>query len=232
MLRPELGQLTQRIARLPLDARGYPVPWFVQWINGAPEFRVMDGEKFARAIRERRCWVCGDVLGRHLAFVIGPMCALNKTSAEPPSHHDCAVWSAQHCPFLSRPHMVRREDELTDTCTKGDAAIMRNPGACGVWTTTAYRLHRSPGNSATGYLIEMGDPDRVEWFAAGRPATRAEVEASIDSGLPLLLEAVDRESGLSDRAAARLALVERRAAIDVLLPTASDGRVQEATPHV
>jgi len=217
-LRPELGVLPARIARLPLDARGYPVPWFVAWIHGAPEFRVMDPDKYVRAIRERRCWVCGDTLGKHLAFVIGPMCAINRTSAEPPCHHECAVWSVQHCPFLSRPQMVRREDALTDTCIRGEAAIMRNPGAAGVWTTTRFRLHRRQDASASGYLIEMGDPERVEWFAGGRPATRAEVEASIDSGLPLLLEATTHEVTERDRPAARAVLVQRRAEIDALLP--------------
>jgi hypothetical protein len=218
MLRPELGVLPARLRRLPLDQRGYPVPWFVEWVNGVPEFRAMDPRKFARAIRERRCWVCGDPLGRHLSFVIGPMCAINRTSAEPPCHHECAVWSAQHCPFLSRPHMVRREDEMTAQATKGEAAIMRNPGCAGVWTTGRYRTYKSPGNSATGYLIEMGDPDKVEWFAEGRPATRDEVVRSIDSGLPLLAATIDKDAPPSERVAAQQALVEARQDVECWLP--------------
>ena len=76
-------------------------------------------------MREKRCWVCGDPLGVHLTFPIGPMCALNRTISEPPSHHECASWSARNCPFLSRPHMVRREDGAINeqiACQQTDGA--------------------------------------------------------------------------------------------------------------
>lgn len=217
-MRPELTATPERIRRLPLDARGYPVPWFVQWINGAPDFRVMDGQKFARAIKERRCWVCGDVLGRYLVFVTGPMCALNRTNAEPPCHQDCAIWSAINCPFLSRPRMVRREDEFTDSCRVGEAALDRNPGVACLWTTRGYGVYAAKDASATGYLIRMGDPLRVDWYAAGRRATRAEVTAALDSGLPLLAERCEMETTPALRAEAHEALADARRAIELWLP--------------
>jgi hypothetical protein len=217
-LRPELGALPARLARLPLDARGYPVPWFVQWIDGKPEFRVMDGEKFAHAIKRRRCWACGDALGAYMTFVIGPMCAVNRTSAEPPCHHECATWSARFCPFLSRPKMVRREDDLTEACAKGEAALDRNPGVAGLWTTRGYRPFEAKGASATGWLIKMGDPTRVEWYCEGRPATRAEVEASIDSGLPSLRAMCDAERDALRRLDAHAELTKLRSAVDRYLP--------------
>lgn len=219
-LRPELGILPARIARLPVDARGYPVPWFVEWIDGKPEFRVMDARKFERAVKEKRCWVCGDPLGAHLSFVLGPMCAVNRTNSEPPCHHECAVWSAQHCPFLSRPHMVRREDALTAGCIHGEAALDRNPGCAGVWTTRSYRLVHAPGASAAGYVFRIGDPERVEWFAEGRQATRDEVLRSIDSGLPLLEAQCERERTELDRRDARAALAHLRQDIEQWLPAA------------
>jgi len=218
-LRPELGDLPLRLRGLPLD-RGYPVPWFVAWSDGRPEFRAADPQKFARAIREKRCWVCGQPLGKFLAFVIGPMCAINRTSSEPPCHHECAVWSAQHCPFLSRPHMVRREDAISEAAFAGDAAIPRNPGVAGIWTTLTYHVFKAPRDAAMGYLIRMGNAERVEWFAEGRPATRAEVLASIDSGIPLLLEATEREATTADKHAALEELQRARRAIDRLLPAA------------
>src|SRR5215831_18617572 len=107
-LRPELPPLPRRMKALPVD-RGYPVPWFVEWIDGVPDFRIMDGRKLVRAVRERLCWVCGQPLGSFLAFTVGPMCAVNRISSEPPSHRDCAVFSAKACPFLTRPTMRRRE---------------------------------------------------------------------------------------------------------------------------
>ncbi len=49
--------MPERIKALALDpVRGFPVPWFVAWVEGRPEFRAMDGEKFIRAILEKRCY--------------------------------------------------------------------------------------------------------------------------------------------------------------------------------
>lgn len=74
-VRPELEALPERMRSLPLDHRGYPVPWFVAWIEGKPEFRAMDADKFRRAIREKRCWV-----SRQRAWQIG-MRAISKMRA-------------------------------------------------------------------------------------------------------------------------------------------------------
>jgi hypothetical protein len=198
-LRPELEALPPRIARLPVDGRGYPVPWFVAWENGAPEFRVADGEKWARAVRDRLCWVCGDPLGAYLVFVIGPMCGINRTTAEPPCHRECAEWSARNCPFLTRPQMVRREDEIVNNerhAKEGAGCpITRNPGVTLLWTTREYRVF-SDGRG--GRLIRIGSPRAVAWYAHGRPATREEVAESVRTGLPLLEElaiAQDRQEG-------------------------------------
>lgn len=193
-LRPELERLPARMSTLPIDERGYPVPWFVAWQNGKPEFRAMDTQKWIRAVQQRRCWVCGGPLGRHVAFVAGPMCGLNRTSAEPPSHLECAEWSARNCPFLSRPHMVRREDAVINTESLKDRGagipIERNPGVAMVWVTTSYRVF-DDGKGRP--LIEMGPADRVLWYAEGRLATRAEVAASVDSGLPRLRDVARQE---------------------------------------
>src|SRR2546426_12752289 len=65
-----LETLPPRLRKLRVDARGYPVPWFVAWIDGpdgpetVPEFRAMDGRKFRAAVKQRLCWVCGEPLGR------------------------------------------------------------------------------------------------------------------------------------------------------------------------
>jgi hypothetical protein len=114
--------------------------------------------------------------------------------------------------------MVRREDAISDAAVKGDAALLRNPGCAGVWITRSFRVFRAPGASATGYLITMGNPERVEWYAAGRDATRAEVLHSIDTGMPLLEAQCDRQKTAADRHDAHLALIQARAAVDVWLP--------------
>lgn len=190
-LRPELEPLPPRMRHLPIDARGYVVPYFVAWIDGRPEFRVIDPKTFARCLTRRLCWVCGDTLGQYLSFCLGPMCTITRTTAEPASHHSCASWSARNCPFLTRPHMVRREDDLTAICISSGDAIKRNPGVVAIWTTKQYRIFT---DDKGGPLLSVGDPSRpVDWYAEGRTATRAEVEASIASGLPLLRAAAQQD---------------------------------------
>lgn len=209
-IRPELDALPSRLHLLPLDDRGYPVPWFVAWVDGKPEFRAMDMEKRIRAVQERRCWVCGQPLGKWLTFVIGPMCGINRIAPEPPSHYECATWSARNCPFLSRPHMVRREDEQINHDTlqanAPGVAILRNPGVTLLWTTFSYTV---VPDGRGGWLIQVGNPQRTEFWAQGRRATRAEVEESVRTGLPLLRDAARQERTEADRQAA-LAEIDRR----------------------
>jgi len=190
-LRPELPALPRRIADLPVDARGYPVPWFVEWIDGVPEFRIMDGRKLRRAVSERLCWVCGQPLGSFLAFTIGPMCAVNRVSAEPPSHRECSIFSARACPFLTRPHMRRREAGLPEEAEDpGGVAIRRNPGVALVWTTKRYKLVPQQGASP---LFRIGEPTDVQAFARGLRATPAELRESIVTGLPALVDMAEAE---------------------------------------
>jgi len=204
-LRPELEALPERMQHLRVH-RQYPVPWFVaDGPDGEPEFRAMDGRKWVRAVRDKLCWVCGQSLGGYrrgqqhpvYTFVAGPMCGVNRTSAEPPCHLECARWSARNCPFLSRPHMTRREQEALcelagpEGAPAGDA-ILRNPGVVLLWTTRTYKVF---DDGKGGRLLEMGEPTATEWWAEGRPATRAEIEASLLSGLPALEEIAALEPG-------------------------------------
>lgn len=186
-LRDNLPELTERIAALSVDERGYPIPFFVAYMDGKPDFRVIDNDKWLACVKKSLCWVCGQAMGAHKTFLIGPMGSINRVSSEPPTHLDCALWSVKGCPFLSKPNMVRREDEDTEALEKNVAGVMikRNPGAMAAWTTKTYSIFKT----ATGPLISIGDPEHVSWWREGRPATRAEVLNSIDTGLPLLLDA-------------------------------------------
>lgn len=208
-LRPELEPLPERMTRLVVH-RGYPVPWFVQWVCetdragivaaptgvGEPRFEIMDRDKHTRAVRDGLCWVCGQVLGSYRSFVIGPMCAVNRTSAEPPCHLDCAEWSARNCPFLSRPTMSRRVGcKIEGTVAAPGVALMRNPGVAMVWTTRRGRYGiRRVGD---GILFNIGEPEHVSCWAEGRPATQAEIERSIETGLPALMELAEEEGAMA-----------------------------------
>jgi hypothetical protein len=204
-----------RVKQLPIDPTwNLPVPWFVSWVDGKPCFPVADGQKWGRAVREKLCWVCGQPLQQGLmAFVIGPMCGINRASAEPPCDLMCAMYSAQACPFLTKPKMQRMPvDQSLGAVEPGGHMIARNPGCCAVWITKHYELI----DTDSGPLIRVGEPQMVHWFAEGRRATRAEVIASIESGIPTL-QAMAKEEGPE----AELALVQATVALTRWLPNVS-----------
>lgn len=213
--------MPDRIRKLPM-LRGFPVPWFVAKVDGEFDFRIADSTKYRAAVKQGLCWVCGEKLGRYKSFVIGPMCGVNRTNAEPPVHRECARYTAMHCPFLSRPKMKRREDETTAACAGNVAGfgIRRNPGACAVWTVKDFKLF-SDGRG--GVLFNIGEPLNVEWFAEGRAATRAEVTESIASGIHHLEEMCDQESTEARRKEAREELAAMRAKLEVYLPSEEVG---------
>jgi hypothetical protein len=183
-------EIPHRMRRLPISDEGYPIPWFVGEVNGKRDFRCMDGEKLGIAVRLKRCWMCGQPLGVNMTFPIGPMCAVNRNIAEPPSHHDCAEYGARACPFLTQPRMRRNEKDLPEERFVAGQAILRNPGVICLWTTKSYKVWRPRGGGA---LFEIGDPEQVEYFAEGRKATREEIIYSMETGLPLLMKVAQDE---------------------------------------
>lgn len=181
-----LPEMPSEIAALPRDERGYPIPVFVARIDGKPEFRVADGKYVAKAIKKQLCWVCGQKLDPKIqAFVLGPMCTVNRISSEPPSHPACAEFSVQACPFLSKPKAVRREAGFPEGTVVTGMMIERNPGVCCIWYGRGCELLDS-GNG--GILFGIPNPSMVRWYAEGRKATREEIVESINAGFPILEE--------------------------------------------
>jgi hypothetical protein len=184
--------MPENMRRLPIDDRGYPVPWFVPTVDGKPEFRAMDPEKFGIAVRLKRCWLCGQPLGVHMCFPIGPMCMVTRTIGEPPSHHACALYGVKACPFLTQPRMRRNEKDLPADAEYAEGAILRNPGVIALYTTRTYQVQRL----SKSILFKLGEPERQpEYFCEGRQATHEEIMASIESGLPLLRKEAEQYDG-------------------------------------
>ena len=192
-LAPGMPPLPDRFLKLPLDPRGYPVPKFI-WHkpDGTYDFRVVEPGWPQKCMRNKLCWLCGEKLGRYMCFVIGPMCALNRNTAEPPCHRECAEFAVKACPFMRFPNRKRDEADLPKGYNPGgdEAAIKRNPGVTCLWITKTYRPYRAHNGDT---LIEIGDPLDVTWWAHGEPANRDEIMASINSGLPLLRAVAERE---------------------------------------
>lgn len=194
---PEKVPVPRQMQHLPVDpVKGLPVPWFVARLpDGRPEWRAADSEKRAMALALRYCWVCGYKIREPAGhFALGPMCGLNRVSAEPASHRECALYSVQVCPFLTRPRMARRRGEGEEELGENMAGFMieRNPGCMAIWSTPDWR---TVDDGDGGLLVRLGDPEEVTWWAEGRPATRAEVITSIVTGLPHLASAGINEEG-------------------------------------
>ena len=182
----KLFDLPDCMAALPMDARGYPVPEFVYWDDtGQPDFRIIKPGWFTVCTARKRCWLCGGGMGERKWFVTGPMCTITRTSAEPPCHKLCAEFAVKNCPFLTKPLAKRNERDLPLEHETAQGAIMRNPGVTAIWETRSYRVFGDGGGKA---LIEMGPPQMVTFWREGRKAEREEILASIESGVPLLME--------------------------------------------
>ena len=184
--------MPRRINALPRDPdRGYPVPFFVAYVNGKPDLRIADNDKRNRCTKERLCWICGEKLGKYLAFVIGPMCALNRISAEPPMHKECAEYSVRVCPFLLNPNQKRNPKKVdAEMAEPPGIMIARNPGCMVLWVTDSYQL---VADQKGEFLFGVGRPLSLQWYAEGRKATREEVMEGIESGVPLLQEMAEKD---------------------------------------
>jgi hypothetical protein len=184
-------EVPRRMAKLPRNRKGYVVPWFVAWIDGEADFRIIRPDGVSTALRQHTCWLCGQPLGRYVAYVIGPMCAVNRTSAEPPSHRECAIYAARACPFLANPRRHRQDakPKPADVLEPPGIMLSRNPGVALVWVTEKVKTFRAPN----GMLFDIGEPTETLWFAHSREATRDEVMASIESGYPALFKLAEEE---------------------------------------
>jgi hypothetical protein len=169
--------LPRRLAGKPRDVRGFVVPYFVQWFRAgqrakpgtpgaAPDFRVVDPGKLYQCVTFGRCWICGDLLGKLHAHVIGPMCAVTRTTSEPGSHRECAEYALRVCPFLVRPAMRRNPSAYAmPVVPAAGEHVDGNPGVMALWIThgpaRAFRAHAG----RPGTLFELGDPVvTVDWW--------------------------------------------------------------------
>lgn len=198
--------MPDRVKALPIDDRGYPVPWFVAEIApGHWDFRVIGPGKLRAAVTKQLCWICGQRLGRNLAFVIGPMCSVNRITAEPPSHLECARFAAVACPFLANPAMRRNERNLPEERLDPPGRHSPdNPGAMVLWVTDHYKPRRDG-------IMDIGPPSLVEWYARGRLATRAEASAALEAGVERLFKVAEEEPGY--RRQAGFDLLDRQVAV-------------------
>lgn len=219
-----------RLLPRPTDSRGFIVPFFVCWfkdgkpsregVDGAvPDFRVVDPDRFMLCTRGLRCWICGEPLGVRHAFVLGPMCCVTRVTSEPGSHRECAEYAVRVCPFLARPRMKRNPSPwLTDKVVPAAGQHSdRNPGVMAIWVQRGPGVAFEATQGEHGILFYVRDPfEPPRWYREGREATRAEIDAAIESGVrDELRPQADREGP-----AAVAELVKSMQRLSPLLPIA------------
>lgn len=157
-----------RLARRPRDRRGYPIPASVLVdADGVPDFRVTDHEKWFQLVRLKCCALCGEQLGRHLAFIGGPLSHQNRLFTDLPMHKECASYAVQVCPYIAAPNF-RYAETLTEKeglIQAVSAAVHTDrPERFFLGTTKACR----PAQLPDGTLVVQASPwESTEWWVHG-----------------------------------------------------------------
>ncbi len=204
----DLNNLPERMRSLPIQ-NGYPVPWFVPKVNGAYDFRLVDGAKLLPTIQKELCYVCGQKLGAYRAFIMGPMSVVNRVAPEPPSHLECAQWSVRVCPHLAYRQETARDGKPDETTPNPTGfGVNFHPKAYCVWTTKSYQIQKIPPDASRnihgGVLFHVGDPTQAAWYRESRLATRSEVLEDLEKAYELLRAKVPADSTEINRIARRL----------------------------
>lgn len=114
-------EIPKELAHLKIDSRGYPIPYFVSYIDGKPEFRFLRPERLEMIIARKVCHICGKKLPTdYVYFLSGPMGPQNKISTDAPMHRLCAEFSLRACPHLYFQKAERRDNDVLAKHAEGN----------------------------------------------------------------------------------------------------------------
>jgi hypothetical protein len=202
--------IPERMQHLPKDVRGFPIPANVLVVDGKPYFTINDSRwTNEKAIGERRCSLCGEVLTTAW-FIGGPLSCFNEYGAfrDPPVHYECGTYALQVCPYLVMPSYNKRLDDKQAkqdrlAAKAGLAAYVdptvldTRPPFFGVCQTLGYRAKQVAGTLG---FIPKRPWVRYEIWAGGRQITdpekisalAAEYQAVLDMGVDVKTPTVQR----------------------------------------
>lgn len=185
-----------RIAKLPTDKRGLPIPVIVMRdLDGRPHFTVNDTAMVSKVIAEQRCSICGGKLERTAWFVGGILSAMHPNGAyiDPPAHKDCATYALKVCPFLAiRPYSKRIDTKTIDPKKlpihmKLFADNSQDPDQPDVFVlaeTSKYWLHTpDPAQPINRYLIPKRPWKTVQYWREGKQITEAQARTLLSLGV-------------------------------------------------
>ncbi|HEV3223928.1 MAG TPA: hypothetical protein VGZ90_13660 [Puia sp.] len=107
------AEIPDFLSHLKVDERGYPIPFFVPIVDGKPNFKYADLNKFNICTEKHLCWVCGKKLIKDsFYFISGPIGLHNRIHSDPAMHKECAQFTLMVCPHL---YFYKAERKATDT---------------------------------------------------------------------------------------------------------------------
>ncbi|GBR23436.1 hypothetical protein [Komagataeibacter nataicola] len=160
-------KIPTRCLGLPRLSNGMPIPKFASWKNGVADLTTMNAEYARHAMQFKTCWICGQKLGRHCAFVGGPKSAHAGVYSDFPMHRECAEFAVQVCPFIVYGSNYRKNPTLN---TDDMARMVDNDNPVIFCVSVASRYRYEP--SAGVFVIH---PDEQLWFLHGKPATPEQI---------------------------------------------------------
>ena len=105
-----------------------------------PDLRITDFNKRHHS-DGTQCWICGEPLGEHKAFLISEDVVKTRVHDEPPSHRDCAIFAAKACPFIVNPQMRRNRKDMPLAVD----ARSGHPAKYCVWVTNKFAIENRGG---------------------------------------------------------------------------------------
>jgi hypothetical protein len=123
-----LGQPPARIAGLPTDHRGYPVPAENHWIDGVPQLARQDFRRCGALAAHSRCGICGFPMGRteirYRLFAFEEVQAVKAHGTvrrtDGPGHMDCMLYAGTVCPFF----VTQRRSDVKRGAVRGHKAAL------------------------------------------------------------------------------------------------------------
>lgn len=130
-----------------VDERGYPIPFFVAYVDGKPNFRYQDARKRDICLAQRKCAICGKKLRKDFSYVItGPLGLQNKIVSDAPMHRVCAEFSLAACPHMYYEKAERKE-------SGGDPHVLRNKPNLFLIKIDKYKVSRDSNNTYIHFRV-------------------------------------------------------------------------------
>jgi hypothetical protein len=177
-------RIPRRMAKLPRDPRGYPIPDGVyRDKDGRAHFTINDEGRRLQHFARGLCPICGQLLQRVRWFVGGPRSAFEPRGAyiDLPMHDECCHYALRVCPYLAAPRYARRIDTATlapdDTTPMfSDPTVL--PDRPEIFVAVMSWGQQSWSDGVSQIYVAPVEPYRaVEYWQAGRKLTDAEGRA-------------------------------------------------------